>query len=129
MRSLIAFFALSTVALSIWGIPETLIQTDSQINTFWDILYDIRDAQANTTAELAVLNAQLEILETSVQQISNETSRLKDILRPLGSIGAAVAEGLTLIEEAAKGVATVQQAIREAIRALERYVGGVSINV
>ena len=126
LQALTMFFGLSTIALSIWGIPETLIQTNNQIYTFWDILYDIRDASNNTTQQLTVLYGQLDTLQTSVQQISNETSRIQTIVRRLGPVGETVADALDLIQQAASGIVTVQNATRDAIAALNRYVAGVS---
>ena len=126
LQALTMFLGLSTIALSMWGIPETLVQTSNQIYTFWDILYDIRDASNNTTQQLTVLYGQLDTLQISVQQISNETRRIQTIVRRFGPVGETVADALDLIQQAASGIVTVQNATRDAIAALNRYVAGVS---
>lgn len=124
---LIALFGLTTVALCIWGIPESLIQTSTQIDSFWDLVDGVYDAQAATVAELRVLSSQLVVLEASVQQINTETDRLVPIVSGIGgAVGDTLTQALGLLDTAANSVTTVSNTIESAVDAIDTYLGGVS---
>ena len=124
---LIAFFGLTTIALCIWGIPESLVQTDTQINNFWELVDDIYYAQANTTATLQVLSTQLVVLGASVTQIESETDRLVPLVERLGgAAGTAASDALNVLSTAANAVNGTSDAISSAVDAIDKYLGGVS---
>lgn len=121
---LIALFGLTTVALCIWGIPESLTQTATQIDTFWDLVDGVYDALDATVAELQILSSQLIILDSSVQQINTETDKLTPLVANLGGVvGDTLTQALGLLDTAADSVTTVSSAIESAVNSLETYLG------
>ena len=126
LQWVLAFFGLATIGLCLWGIPESLNQTDTQINEFWELVDSIDHAQGNTSAILASLSGQMNVLGESLQQISTSSDRITALLTPLGGFGNAVGLGIAELETAAGGVDTAQGAIDTGVTAIDTYVGGVS---
>lgn len=126
LQWLVAFLAVLTAIMGIWAIPETLIQTSTQIDSFWSLLDDIRGAQAETSKELVILSDHLFTFRSSVRQISTESNKLEALLRSLGETGATIADGLDILDEAANREPVVLRALESAITALDNYIGNVS---
>ena len=126
LRWMVALLAASTVILGVLGIPDTLIQTNSQINQFWNLLNDIQAAQSNTSQELHVLNRHLSTIKSSAVQIAKDKTQFQAALESFGVLGPVFGGALDLIQQVASQETVIQNGIGSAIKALDAYIGDVS---
>ena len=124
LRYSILFFGFCTIVLSIWGIPESLIETSDQINGFWDIVDGVGTAANATSADLIILSNQLETLQYSMITINQQSQDIQNALSALGPVGQGASTALGALDDAAAGVDKAQNAISAAESALSTYVGG-----
>ena len=126
VRWMVVLLAASTVILGIWGIPQTLVHTNSQINQFWNLLNDIQAAQAATSQELHVLNRHLSTIKSSAVQIAKDKTQFQAALESFGVLGPVFGGALDLIQQVASQETVIQNGIGSAIKALDAYIGDVS---
>lgn len=123
LLGIIAFLGLATVGLCLWGIPESLTETNSQIDDFWDLFDNIDNTQRNTTAQLVALRAELETVENALQTLSNEDlTVLQQLPGPLGDVGDTIVNGLTGLTAGVAAIGVANDAIDSALVALDTYV-------